>query len=322
MEISKLFDLADKLELNVASEWHHFWIVIEASRAVLPSHIVRTSGGAFANEISGKVVSKNPTIAVFKNLLDRYRKVQPHPTAGSGKWMFVENEEEDIYVNVVTKATSTHGVPAGEALLYHPPRFVFGPPIRVLQCSSRVPNGRFVNTSITHLTFRSWWKDYSDKIQNHLTLRYDLSSGSFRVSFERRDSRKDSSYVASTYASSSATCRQGPVRAWNLFVGNRIKLFGRWTTLRQANGETTEWIDRHGRHLVRLRSDLERELRKHVVVPKTKSPPFRVGGKTDLATLLGHVEELKRMLERVAPKRARDMIARSRLSEPFVDLLS
>lgn len=59
-------------------------------------------------------------------------------------------------------------------------------------------------------------------------------------------------------------CRGGrELEAWDLYVGQKIDVLGKPTTLMQANLETMDWLDFHAERLLRRAIALEAELLKY-----------------------------------------------------------
>jgi hypothetical protein len=179
-----------------------------------------------------------------------------------------------------------------------------------------------MSSKLKHLRFKSWWKEGYDKQSRcFVNLKYNLLRGNFHISFRRSsDDIEDDNGDDVEYVVPEIIGRRGPVMPWNLFVGSEIELFGRKTTLRQADGPTSEWIDRHGKYLTRLRDELELEVRKYRVMNHTKYQSFEIGGKTNLGRVMDEIQDLKDMLCEYRPEVARRVIEKHSSSEPFADL--
>eukprot|EP00940_MAST-03C_sp_MAST-3C-sp2_P000077 g77.t1 len=115
--------------------------------------------------------------------------------------------------------------------------------------------------------------------------------------------------------------RRGPLKAWDLFVGARINVLGRKTSLMQASNATQEWLDHHGRQLVRLRGELLRELKKYCIPPLHRSRShFALGGRTNLRNVLEDMLDISETLKRYRPELTKRIISRYRASEPLAGL--
>ena len=162
-----------------------------------------------------------------------------------------------------------------------------------------------------------WKEGYDKQTRCQVSLKYNLSKGNFHISFRRTPSEEEEEVE---YVVPEIMGKRGSVMPWNLFVGSQIELFGRKTTLRQADGPTTEWIDRHGRYLIKLRDELELELGKYRVMKHTKRQAFDIGGRTNLDRVMDEIRGLKDMLCEYRPDIATKLIKKCSGSEPFAEL--
>ena len=109
------------------------------------------------------------------------------------------------------------------------------------------------------LEFKSWWSETIQGMEKGSTRRYmDLlfscETGQFQVILDRSDK---------VYTLSHIEGKHGPLEAWDLFVGARVNVLGRTTTLMQASGPTLDWLDYHCQRLQRASKALKKELKKY-----------------------------------------------------------
>ena len=115
------------------------------------------------------------------------------------------------------------------------------------------------------LIFFSWWNEEVATptelqrsgtgmgVRKMLRLEYTCHDGSFRLFL---DDLKQPVAIAIEHADGS------PVRARELFVGRKLDILGRPTTLRSAGAKTIEWIDAEAKRLLRRREWMVGELAK------------------------------------------------------------
>ncbi|GBG24882.1 Centrosomal protein of 164 kDa [Hondaea fermentalgiana] len=108
------------------------------------------------------------------------------------------------------------------------------------------------------LCFKSWWNDgraRADKVvRRHIDIYFHVDSGNFQVIIEGAEK---------VYTLSHGVGRHGTLEAWDLFVGAKINILGRSTTLMQASSETVSWNESQAAELIAVRERLRKELRKY-----------------------------------------------------------
>ena len=87
------------------------------------------------------------------------------------------------------------------------------------------------------LEFKSWWTETIQGMEKgssrrYMDLLFSCETGQFQVILDRSDK---------VYTLSHIEGKNGPLEAWDLYVGARINVLGRTTTLKQASGSTLEW---------------------------------------------------------------------------------
>ena len=90
--------------------------------------------------------------------------------------------------------------------------------------------------------------------RRYMDLLFSCETGQFQVILDRSDK---------VYTLSHIEGKHGPLEAWDLYVGARVNVLGRTTTLMQASGPTLDWLDYHCQRLKRARNALKRELKKY-----------------------------------------------------------
>lgn len=109
------------------------------------------------------------------------------------------------------------------------------------------------------LEFKSWWTEGIQGMEKgsrrrYMDLLFSCETGQFQVILDRSDK---------VYTLSHIEGKHGPLEAWDLFVGARVNVLGRTTTLMQASGLTLDWLDYHFKRLQRVSKALKKELRKY-----------------------------------------------------------
>ena len=115
------------------------------------------------------------------------------------------------------------------------------------------------------LEFKSWWTEQIQGMEKgskrrYMDLLFSCETGQFQVILDRSDK---------VYTLSHIEGKHGPLEAWDLFVGARVNVLGRTTTLMQASGPTLDWLDYHCQRLKRARNALKRELKKYSMKVRT-----------------------------------------------------
>lgn len=107
------------------------------------------------------------------------------------------------------------------------------------------------------LAFYSWWSEetLANGLQRkHVKISYQLHSQEFTLHF--KDS-KDSVRL------SHITGKYGPINEFDLHIGFTMNVLGKNVTLKQADRETREWIEREFQRLRKIRDLLVKELGKY-----------------------------------------------------------
>ncbi len=96
-----------------------------------------------------------------------------------------------------------------------------------------------------YIDFRCFWKETGlfGTSSHEVIIRYFLQDGSTRVKFEGVTGEWLLTVLEGPY---------GPVDRYDLFIGAKIKLFGRSLTIAAANASVCHWIDVRGKELKKL----------------------------------------------------------------------
>ena len=159
------------------------------------------------------------------------------------------------------------------------------------------------------LEFKSWWSETLQGMEKGNTRRYmDLlfscETGQFQVILDRSDK---------VYTLSHIEGKHGPLESWDLYIGARINVLGRMTTLMQASGPTLDWLDYHCKRLQKANKALKKELKKYSMkfareqsslMSRTKGDK----GSLSLRNLLNDIDSLRTKLSDYRPQLADDLI--------------
>lgn len=146
------------------------------------------------------------------------------------------------------------------------------------------------NRRMTNCEFKCEWKEiglFGDRSVFGLTIRYDASDASTSVRFDGIEAGWKYSALEGPY---------GPITRNDLFVGSKIKIFGRSLAISSANREAVQWIEKENERMLAHRLSMQTKIEKCgsiPVVPRIYVPPlssFRrdglgFGGKCDLRKL-------------------------------------
>ena len=141
--------------------------------------------------------------------------------------------------------------------------------------------------------------------RRYMDLLFSCETGQFQVILDRSDK---------VYTLSHIEGKHGPLEAWDLYVGARINVLGRMTTLMQASGPTLDWLDYHSKRLQKASSSLKRELKKYSMSFAREQSSLMSksskGGKgaVSLRKLLNDIDSLRTRLSDYRPKLADDLI--------------
>ena len=109
------------------------------------------------------------------------------------------------------------------------------------------------------LSFKSWWNEGGNNgvERRYVDVHFSIATGNFQVLLDGSDKVYTLSHIQNGPRGGEA------LEGWDLHVGAKIDVLGRKTTLMQANGSTTNWLEHHRRALSKLQAKLESELQKY-----------------------------------------------------------
>lgn len=102
--------------------------------------------------------------------------------------------------------------------------------------------------------------------------------------------------------------------AWDLHVGARIHLLGRWTTLMQPSLLTRQWLERHETKFREMQDALYNELMKYELTPppqrlvSNSGPTHQSKSGPSLRKMLLEIDQLRERLAKYRPGVARRFI--------------
>jgi hypothetical protein len=319
-------------------DWEYSWVADEG-RALYHNLIT-----------SDKSVS-HPANPYFKQMVLSERSKPAPRTAGmDGAWMDFETSAGRTYYYSFTQSRRVVKCPFGVQLLSRPSNVKFS----VLDTPSTVLNNTGFSSSQNNATpmrssfsssklldeagsesrrrssegqqepgsttrhirdlgvleFKSWWSETVQGMKKgsnrrYMDLLFSCETGQFQVILDRSDK---------VYTLSHIEGKHGPLEAWDLYVGARINVLGRMTTLMQASGPTLDWLDYHCKRLQKASSSLKRELKKYSMSFAREQSSLMSksskGGKgaVSLRKLLNDIDSLRTRLSDYRPKLADDLI--------------
>jgi len=165
------------------------------------------------------------------------------------------------------------------------------------------------------LVFYAWWSDSREEpdrgngsevggglSKRYITAMFDIDAQTFTVKMEN-----DAEVVLSNLTS--VTAKHGmPVQCWDLYVGAKLNLLGKPTTLMQASATTLRWLDWHAKRLRKVKAKILKELSKYNTKALAPAVVYEKGSKvlggTSLRALMEQVEVLRNMLAKWRPSKA------------------
>ena len=144
------------------------------------------------------------------------------------------------------------------------------------------------------LVFFSWW--FEEGVKKYIELRYDMSTHLFQIILNKTVALKDVKIAG----------RDGELlQCWDLFVGQKIDVLGKPTTLMQANHSSLEWLEYHARRLLRKALELEKEIMQFKPIPDIVYRMLNTrklnNGSLSLRWVMKHISMLTTQLYRIKP---------------------
>ena len=144
--------------------------------------------------------------------------------------------------------------------------------------------------NLTYCEFKCVWKEiglFRERSVLGLTIRYNTSDARISVRFDGSGGEWEYPSLDGPY---------GPVTRNDLFIGSKIKIFGKTLTISVANREAIEWIQKEYKKMLAHQSSMQKRIEKCGSVPvvtRMYVPPslsvrrdgLGFGGKCDLRKL-------------------------------------
>jgi Ca2+-binding EF-hand superfamily protein len=344
---------AERLGINVGKETHLLWIARQALMTPLPpdweySWVADEGRALYHNLITQDKSVSHPANPYFKQMVMSERnKPVPRAAGMDGAWMNFETSLGRTYYYSFTQQRRVTKCPFGVQLLSRPPNVQFSaldapePGNKNVGSSSnstnlsssfsssklldeqssdnrrRTQSGNQSSTARTGhirdlavLEFKSWWSETVQGMKKgnnrrYMDLLFSCETGQFQVILDRSDK---------VYTLSHIEGKHGPLEAWDLYVGARINVLGRMTTLMQASGPTLDWLDYHCKRLQKASKALKRELKKYSMKFAREQGALMAksdkGGKGSvcLRNILNNIDSLRTRLSDFRPKLAENLI--------------
>ena len=118
---------------------------------------------------------------------------------------------------------------------------------------------------LRHWDFRCMWKElglFGNVNSYGLTIRY-YEDGQTVVNFDGLDGRWHFSQLDGPH---------GPLDRYDLFVGAKIRIFGRHLTIAATSASTCQWIDEEGKRLLKRQDWLQSKIESVGAVPAVRRP--------------------------------------------------
>lgn len=109
--------------------------------------------------------------------------------------------------------------------------------------------------------FHCHWKElglFGDTNSYGLTIRYNIEDGSSIIKFDGVDAKWYMNALEGAY---------GPVERWDLFIGAKVKIFGRHLTITSANASVCHWNDVQAKKLQKKQEWLRQKIESVGAVP-------------------------------------------------------
>eukprot|EP00949_MAST-11_sp_MAST-11-sp1_P000537 g537.t1 len=335
---------AKSLGISIKEEPHLLWVAKEACRTPLPpdwSHGWDPMAGRelYKNDVTGETSTEHPANGFYREAVENQRVQQRAVPAMTldGSWMeFTDAHGERYYYSFIHETRRAER-PQGAILIERPEGTLLASSKASVENDDSSYNddldasrGSLMGRSLTQasfastlrrqssssssrisvLKFKSWWLETvaaidSEKIneKRYVDVHFMMDTGNVQVILDKSDK---------IYTLSHIQGRAGPLECWDLFVGARIDVLGRQTTLMQASSATVDWLDAHAKRLSTVVTKLEKELAKYDTKMSKSLRKGRIAGSatrdrvekrgsTSLRKLLVRIENASQALEQYRP---------------------
>lgn len=141
-----------------------------------------------------------------------------------------------------------------------------------------------------YFEYRCLWKElglFEDKSIFGLTIRFLINSACTIVRLDGQNSEWEFVVLEGPY---------GPTTKHDLFIGSKIKVYGRNVIIRAANREACQWIEKEYKRLVKQQDTMQMRIEKCGLIPvvqRVYAPPLLInargghglGGRCDLSRI-------------------------------------
>uniref|UniRef100_A0A7S0WN84 WW domain-containing protein n=1 Tax=Pyramimonas obovata TaxID=1411642 RepID=A0A7S0WN84_9CHLO len=278
----------------------------------------------FYNHRTKQSTRRHPLDTKFLRLVSQLRQKQVTDDSSRQTWMQFSNTGKVYYYNFLDGSTS-ETCPDGAEIPSLAKDFIPAYDASNFGVDTEIPGGApstrprpkpdIVNRDgiLRELVFKSWWTEDSEKPdrgnsetaggvleKRYMTIKFDVYAQTFEIHLDNEE-------LVRLYNLSSVTAKNGkPIQCWDLYVGAKLNLLGKTTTLMQGDLNTLHWLDKHAKRLRKIKASLQGELRKYetralaAAVIYEKGVPGRKGA-TSLRALLEQVEKLCATLAQFRP---------------------
>lgn len=207
-----------------------------------------TTSGQYYNELTGESTSEHPVQRALRNRSsgDKVRASGEPEMKGEVAMQPSESNNGRPFLEIDTKTSNaTQLVPLDSSAAD--------------KLAARASRGKYTD-------YRCMWKElglFGDTNSYGLTLRY-FEDGSTEIKFDG---------VEGMWVATQLEGHYGPIERIDLFVGAKIKVFGRHLSINSTGATATRWIEDEGRRLMKQQNWLQERVESVGKVPVVRRPP-------------------------------------------------
>lgn len=239
----------------------------------------------YENQITGEQSQDHPLKRFFtnktnNNSLDNSIKDNDELTLNIGS---PESKRVTININEQVKNNNNNNANTNNVLI---------------QESSFIPN-----KVSKYNDFHCHWKElglFGDINSYGLTIRYNIEDGSSVVKFDGVDAKWYMNVLEGPY---------GPIERWDLFIGAKVRIFGRHLSITSANASVCHWNDVQAKKLMKKQEWLRQKIESVGAVPVVRRQvpvsiknivrASKAEGRTDLRRLFNENTKLYEQLTKL-----------------------
>ncbi|KAJ1483119.1 hypothetical protein T484DRAFT_2616025 [Baffinella frigidus] len=144
------------------------------------------------------------------------------------------------------------------------------------------------------LVFFAWW--FEEGVKKYMELRYDMGEKIFHITLNKTVALRDVKIAG----------REGELlQCWDLYIGQKIDVLGKPTTLMQADHNSLQWLEYHAKRLLKKAHELENEIMQFKPIPdvihRILSEKNLSDGRVSLRWVMKHISMLTTQLYRIKP---------------------